>query len=631
MTDPNGPEANAERALARGDKHFEEAERLLEDGYAEEAHEEFLSAAAAYEQAHERTRERQSYQRAGLTSARLGALERAGDELKRAVELARASGLERELAIALGHLGMISAQRGATSEAAARWHEAVEVAERGGALEIAGRLTNNLGQLELDRGALDAAERTFTGALELATRAEDAAECGAAESALGQIARRRGDDAKARAHLQRAQLALQEAGDVRGLAATFAHLGQIERAGGHLERSHNLFSAALRLASAVGDVVGVARAHTDLGNVAAARGQNAEARGHYRRALALERQRGGRSALTSIVGTLVNLANLLAVEGRLAEARDHYLEADQALRAYGPSQTSADVLLLLGQVEARLGRLTDAEATFARATEVARASEHARGLARLALCRAALDHARGDIKQALDGYQGAIGDLERGGVASDIITGHLVLAECGLAVGDPTLASESTARAATLIAEHLRTDGMTSSAPPRELLDVEAMRARIGLQMPGDDGATRRRALNVVAALTDAGRHAEGWALRLVVADRAGRDDDREAALEIAEQAEALDLRPLAIDALTCAAAMAPDQEALKRLESALAEAHAMGLGLLVARVRRRLLVVARALGDDERAERVHREALAWAKSAGAAAEIARLERLTAQ
>ena len=101
-------------------------------------------------------------------------------------------------------------------------------------------------------------------------------------------------------------------------------------------------------------------------------------------------------------------ASLLVVEGRLGDARNHFSEAIEMLRPLRSLRTLADVLMLRGQVDARLGHLDLAEAAFIEAIECARSSGHRAGEARLRLCIAALDHARGHVQKALATARAAI-------------------------------------------------------------------------------------------------------------------------------------------------------------------------------------------------------------------------------
>lgn len=618
---------------------FEQAEQQLE------------LAIACFADAGNAEAERDAWLRAAQVARKQGKLEAASDALRNAVALARVPGLTRELALALGHLGMNEAQRGQPIEAAVAWHEAVELAEGLSELRMVAAIASNLGQLELGRGAIDEAERAFRKALAAAIKDDNAAERGAAYNALGEIARARGDLAMAQRHFEDALASLSNSRDVGALGLTYANLGNIARVSGNLERAQRFFDTSLRMASHVNDHAGVARAQANLGNVAAARGALSEARGHYQKGLALDRKLGN---VQAVIGGLVNLASLLVVEGRLDEARKHFSEASATLRpgpgmrGTGNLRTLADVLLLRGQVEARLGSLPDAEALFVEALEHARVAGHRSGEARLRLCIAALAHARGHVAKALAAYREAVVAIEAEGVAGDIATAHLVIADCALAAGDVAAAATAVAAArARVIASMAASAGLATAeeegprsgrlsrkamvevTSPRELLDVEAMAARVAMVAAGADA--RPAALAQAAELRAAGRRVDALALELAVADD-GRvpHEDVVLARSVAEAARELGIEPLALDAETLAAAFEGTDGALSAIEAAHERANALGLGLLAARVRRRQVALLARLGLRERAETLRALALSWAQAEGAGAEAMRLERMGA-
>ena len=133
----------------------------------------------------------------------------------------------------------------------------------------------------------------------------------------------------------------------------------------------------------------------------------------------------------------------------------------------------------------------------------------------------------------------------------------------------------------------------------------------------------------VADALEAAERVVDALALRIAVADEGSAlDEDRALVGAVAEQATALGLEPLALDAQSLVWALEPDVAALSKLEDGVARAQAMGLGLLVARVRRRSVKALLVLGERERAMALMEVALAWARAEGALEEAARLEAL---
>jgi len=277
-------------------------------------------------------------------------------------------------------------------------------------------------------------------------------------------------------------------------------------------------------------------------------------------------------------------------------------------------------------------------------------SGHRAGEARLRLCIAALDHARGRVAKALAAYREALGWVAAQGVASDIATAHLVVADCALAAGDSGLAETAVAAARASVEESLVASATVAEVPeegprsgrlsrkvatvvaaaPRELLDVEAMAARVGLSKAGAGGASERQAaLTQAAALRAVERVVDALALELAVADEGAMPaEDHASAQRIAVTARGLGLTPLALDAETLAWSFEGSEEALAGLEQADAQAQALDLGLLGARIRRRRVGVLMALGLRDRAEALRAVASSWARREGVGSEVTRLERL---
>ncbi len=562
--------------------------------------------------------ERDTWIKVAQVARRQGQLADAAEAFSNAIALARVPGLEHELAVALGHLGVVEAQRGQPVEAALAWHEALALADGMGAPHMVAPIATNLGRLELDRGDLDEAERVFRRALAAADDADDNAERGAVYNALGEIARARGDLAEARRLLDLALKFTQYTRDVGALAATYANLGNIARATGNLAQAERFFTTDMRFCVAVGDMPGMARAHANLGNVAAALGQVAKARDHYEKGLVLDRKFG---LAKSVLGGHVNLASLLVIEGRFAEARVHYDAAVTQLRPMRSPRTLSDVLMLRGQLEARMGELATAAVTFVEAQEQAFVAQHRVGRARIALCIAALDHAKGDITRALAGYRETVADLEVEGVVSDIVMATLAYAECAIAAGDDALVEALIAKANARLGKGARQG--KGEGPAREHLDLEMLAVHANLARHGL--LARDGALATLNALREAERTTDALSLALVIAD-AGEapEDDRRLADEVAARGRELGLEPLVLDAEAIVASSTHDLATLERVHM---RAQELQLGLLVARIRRRM-IAALAHTDVAKAQALRDEAIRWARAHGVMSEVTRLEGL---
>jgi tetratricopeptide (TPR) repeat protein len=618
------------RTLALARQHIEAAQYMTSEQRFADAHAQWRDALALLETLPSLPPEAQrAWMRAGLCSQRVGEPERALDELARAVSLARAPGLAKELAVSLGHLGTLLAQRGAASEAAAAWHEAIDVAESLQEPAIVYTLAGNLGRLALGRGDFDAAEQAFRRALAAAEGDENDAERGAWENALGELLRARGLEHDADACFERAFDAAQRGGDIGLMALTLANRGNLARARGNLETAQSLLGASYNLAAVTGDGPAIARAHANLGNLAVTRGGLDEAQRHYVQALALDKRHGQAEA---VLGGLVNLGSLRVLRGDLEGGLKHYREALDKLPARGATRTASDLEALTGQVLGRMGRLDEATAHFTRALAFARDSAYPGAEARLAMNLAAIDFARGDVSRALAGHLAALQALAAGPV-SDLVTAHLVVADCALAAARFDLAASHLAASGRLLGivdahepedndQHETTDDAYRSK--REYLDFQSMKARLAVvthRSPEALDALRAAADALMTAGRNAEAHAERLALLEVSADLPDAPSLAEEGLRFAEKSK---LEPLALDFGSVLALLRRDPP--EHVAALASRADGLGLGLLALRLRRREVSLRVAHGRLDDARTLAHQLIDMARDKGALAELRALE-----
>lgn len=616
------PPTHAERALALAEQHVEAATYMTADERFEDAHAQWLLAAEHYDEANDVPGRQVAWMKAGLCSQRLGASERALNELTRAVELARAPGLERALAVTLSHLAGHVAREGREQDAKEAWHEALALATTLNEAPLVSAIASNLARLQLERGDLNGAEAAFLRAKDAATLSDDLAGLASADNALGEIARQRGDHDRARELFEAAFDASHQAGDAALMGLTLNNLGNAYRQLGDLERAANRFNAALAFANVTGDAIAVARTHTNLGNIAAARGQLDDAQRHYTQALSLDKKHHQHQAT---LGNLVNLANIRATRGDFLGARKFY---EEALAKLPPEahRTLADLETMLGQLEARMGHLDRAESLFTSALVRAKKAAYEAAIARLTMNLAALAHARGHLIAALDGYRSAVGLIDRHGSPSDRIMAHLVVADAALARAQHDLA-EAAATQARLRLDAMRpTDSYEEEeAPLREALDVDAMRARVDFAK-APSATTRDAMIACAERLMNAGRTADALGHWLTLLDDDDPTDHADRVRENLAWAEKQPAEPLTLEyrSLAALASNAPPEDLVPLSE----RATELGLALVALRIERRRARALLVAGRQNEAIALIQGLIPSAKKLGADAEAARLEAL---
>lgn len=617
------PVSRSERSLALAEQHVEAANYMTAEGRYAEAHAQWHHAATLYEEAAYREGQCLAWMKAGLCSQKVGDTTRAADELAQAIVLARAPGTERTLAIALSHRATLFATGGDVAAAAEGWNEALSLANELDDNELIGAVANNLARLMLERGELDQAERAFSQARAASERADDLIGLAAIDNALGEIARQHGDHEAARELFERAFDSAHIAGDTAAMGLALNNLGNALRQLGDLERAEQRFQSALAFANVLGDGLAIARTHTNLGNIAAARGRLDDAQRHYLQALQLDKRNQQHQAT---LGNLVNLANLRATRGDFAGAKKFYEEALAKLPA-GAARTRADLGTMLGQLEARIGHLDQAEALFAEALRQAEASHYQAAIARLSMNLAAIAHARGDLIAALDGYRRAVGLLDQHASPSDRVMGHLVVADIALARNIIGLAEAASTEASR------RLDLMRGEdeGALREALDVDAMKARVAFAKSPND-QTRADMEAAIEGFMEAGRVADALGQQLSLYDLDGDDEGLELRLprirESLTWAQKQNVDPLVLELSSLEAlATRATPETIAPLTT---RAQALGLKLVVLRLERRRAALLHHHECHTEAQALIASLIAMAKTLGADAEVLRLEKLAA-
>ncbi len=622
------PPTRAERTLALAQQHVEAAQYMTSEQRFADAHEQWHLALGLLQEVGHTKEQQRAWMRAGLCSQKVAEPDRAASEFTRAIELARAPGLERELAISLGHLGTLLAHRGLSADAAAAWQEAVMVAEGLEEPAIVYTLAGNLGRLELGRGDLDRAESAFRRALSAAERDDNDAERGAWENALAEVLRARGLERDADPHFERAFQAAQNGGDIGLMSLVLANRGNLAKAMGNLETAAHLLQASYNLASVTGDGPAIARAHTNLGNLAMLQNALDDAQRHYTQALGLDKRNGQTHA---VIGSLVNLGSLRVTRGDLEGGLKLYREALDKLGPLQSPRMTADVLALIGQVLGRMGDLEAASDHFTRALAAARTSSHSAAEARLAMNLAAIDFAHGEVTRALEGYRGALTLLEAHGEATDLLTGHLVTAECALAAHELDLAERHLEAAYKLLRAHAPESDEGDEHHDhsmREYLDFQAIRTRLAWTRSRSN-EDREHFSASIDALRQAGRMADAMGERLALLERLpeneGAKTQAEEGLRWAEKAR-LETMQLDFGSLLVLLERG-EPEALSKLA---VRAREKQLHLLALRIERRRVALLISRGERPDAEGLAHTLSAEARTRGALAEVHALEELFA-
>ncbi|MBK8233763.1 MAG: sigma 54-interacting transcriptional regulator [Candidatus Eisenbacteria bacterium] len=337
---------------------------------------------------------------------------RAGECLRRALDLALSAGLEREAGHALRALGFLELQTGDIREAETLVERARAKLEAShDALELA-ICRNTLAAIHLRQGRTEQAlaglranlpetSELPAGEEAMVVRAETLEQLGAIYRSLGDAAsalrciqdalelRRAANDPAGVAqdldHLGKLHLrggALQEArsvfleaiemhrarNDRRGLAISLNHLASTLILLGDLREAHSCFEQSRQLFTELGQPRGLASVLSNLGLLATAIGRMDEADAHLAESLRLHREL---KDLPAEVAVLNNLSYAAYVRGRATEAVAHAEESLALRRQVGLDGSVAKPLFNLGRALLELDRVEDAGQAAEAAVEAA--------------------------------------------------------------------------------------------------------------------------------------------------------------------------------------------------------------------------------------------------------------------
>ncbi len=353
------------------------------------------------------------------------------EALRRAVAIAEAAGDAQRLAVALVELGRVKTRHG--DPAAAR-----RAIERGLAVARAaadrGLEAEGLDALGVQAGLLgahvEAAERLGE-ALRLVTGLEDRAREAMIRDHLGNNHFERGELVEALWEQTRVLEIRRAMRDLPGEATALGNLGAVYWAAGDRDRAARHIREAAERLRTLGHSTGEALARANLGVVLEGKGEPAGALREYRAAMNLYEAAGDRRGLAL---TRCSAASTLVQFGRTDESRTELEKALSTLRSLGDRGGEARALILFGDLERRLGRVTRASARYAVALRLARDSgmrdEVWRAEAGMAACHEAVGR-WGEAFAALDRAMAGVESL-RTGMLTDELRSRFLEEKVGL-------------------------------------------------------------------------------------------------------------------------------------------------------------------------------------------------------
>lgn len=191
---------------------------------------------------------------------------------------------------------------------------------------------NNLGVFTVDQGDLERAKSIYTESLELYRAIGDEWGIAAALNNLGIVLRLQGRYQQAKDCFEQSLAIRQKLGDKHSLALSFLNLGNIARHLGDHAQAHTLYDESLALFQQVGDKAGMASSINSMGILARLQGDLTQAVACHQESLALRQEIGDR------LGTSLSLNSLgytYLTRGDTSDAERCFVQSLTVLREQG--------------------------------------------------------------------------------------------------------------------------------------------------------------------------------------------------------------------------------------------------------------------------------------------------------
>jgi CHAT domain-containing protein len=222
----------------------------------------------------------------------------------------------------------------------------------------------------LDNGTLEARRKSiekYHEALELYRRATDRKGEAQTLNNIGVVYSSLGEKRKALEKYNEVLPVYQAVGDRGGEAETLSNIGSVYWSLGETQKALEKYNEALPIRQSVGDRSGEAATLNNIGQVYDSLGEIQKAVGHYNDALLLRRAVGDRRGEAA---TLNNLGLVYWSLGEPQKALEKYNEALPIMRAVGDRNGEATTLLGIARVEQKRGNLAQARQVIEQAVGI---------------------------------------------------------------------------------------------------------------------------------------------------------------------------------------------------------------------------------------------------------------------
>jgi tetratricopeptide (TPR) repeat protein len=230
-----------------------------------------------------------------------------------------------------------------------------EAGDRGGLA----RALHSMAEVPLNQDDLPAAEKLYREALALTREIGDKQGIGRELGNLALIYKYRGDFVTAQKMMEDALQNQQDAGDKNGMAIQSGNIGNVLRLQGDLRGALGFYERSLSLATEVGNRSSAAIATLNIGEMLVLKGDLPAAAKRYQQAVATHQELGEKFYYA---GALHSLGEVLWLQGNVEKARSTYLDALAVQEQIGEKNGAAEARLALARLDWTDGKIAAAEA-----------------------------------------------------------------------------------------------------------------------------------------------------------------------------------------------------------------------------------------------------------------------------
>jgi CHAT domain-containing protein/tetratricopeptide (TPR) repeat protein len=345
----------------------------------------------------------------GLVYDSLGEKQKALEKYNEALPIWRAVGNRRGEAITLNNIGLVYDSLGEKQKALEKYNEALPIKRAVGDRSGEATTLNNIGLVYDSLGEKQKALETYNEALPIRRAVGDRSGEAATLNNIGLVYNSLGEKQKALEKYNEALPIWRAVGHRSGEATTLNNIGEVYRSLGEAQKALEKFNEALPIIRAVGNRSGEADTLNNIGEVYRSLGEMQKALEKFNEALPIRRAVGDRRGEAV---TLNSIGLVYYALGETQKALEKYNEALPIWRAVGNRSGEATTLNNIGGVYWSLGEAQKALEKFNEALLIRRAVGDPNGEATTLLGIARVEQERGNLTQARQTIEQAVGLIE---------------------------------------------------------------------------------------------------------------------------------------------------------------------------------------------------------------------------